>query len=126
MATDVDRILLNAIPQKYAQDPDPEIRDFWITLTRILWQLRTRTGGDSDNVAFSSESIVLQDGGNRTYRRFQDEIQELKGIIVELKRSNRRLEQRIYDIESSNDPFKSIRRLESEINELTMRIDSGV
>jgi predicted RNase H-like nuclease (RuvC/YqgF family) len=124
MGQDVNRIPFNIIPTKWAFDP--EIGPFIRELLEILNQSRSRTGGDNDTVADLELINTLNDGGNRTYRRYNDEIQELSNQLSEIKRKNRSLEQKIDLLEESFDrQRRAIRTAEQNVNELTERYDSG-
>lgn len=109
------------IPQKFMADP--ELRGYFEYLTQFLHDLLQRTGGGNDDIADLELTVVSQDGGNRTYRFLEDEIQDLKASIAELKRKNQRL---IDELQLSQEPIKrNTRTLEQKINELEERIDSG-
>lgn len=94
---DVDRVLLNSIPAKFAQDPDPEIRDFWLNLHKIMWQLRSRTGGDADII--SAVEITADD---TLLSAMESRIAELESMVSALQRENDHLS-RIAALESRLD-----------------------
>lgn len=50
MAVDIDRVLLNQIPATFLRDQGEEVRDFWLYIMRVIWQIRNRTGGDDDQI----------------------------------------------------------------------------
>ena len=95
-------------------------------LIAILDQLFRRTGGGTDLIANLEVSQTSENGGNRTYRRWEDEIHDLKGQVVECKRQNRHLEQQIYELNDALSKAKrDNRRQEQELNEIIERLDSG-
>jgi hypothetical protein len=84
---DVDSIPFHLIPKEWAFDA--EKGEFLRTVLERLYGLRERTGGDDDVIQNIEITQVTQDGGNRTYRRYRDELDELQSQIVELKKTNR-------------------------------------
>lgn len=54
-----------------------------VELQFMVYQLRERTGGDTDAIENIEFTVTTQDGGNRSMiRRFRDEIDELKSLIA--------------------------------------------
>lgn len=115
------------IPPASGQQDAASLRADVEHLKWVAYQLRERTGGGVDLVADIGVQQVTEDGGNRTYRRFLDDIDDINGRITLLKRQNRNLENEIAEIKSLLLQTKSASRLaEQKINELESRIDSGV
>lgn len=102
MATTVNRIPFNTVPQKWAFDPEigPFIRD----ILTIIWQQRTRSGGDGDEVA-----VGAQDNSVLVMQAMEAANQAL-GEIGRLKRQIELLE---------NAPSARFKRLEREIARLS-------
>lgn len=96
-------------------------------LLTFLNQLWIRTGGSTDIIADIEVSQTGEDGGNRTYRRYQDEIEELRSLVSEQKRHSRNLEQQIFILTEMIDQAKTRNRtLEQNLNEIIERVDAGV
>lgn len=96
-------------------------------LLTFLNQLWLRTGGNVDVISDIEVQQTAEDGGNRTYRRYRDEIDELTGLIAEQKRYSRSLEQQVLDLIDVVHQAKTRNRLlEQQINEIIERIDIGV
>lgn len=97
-----------------------------VPLLTFLNQLWVRTGGNIDLISDIEVSQTLEDGGNRTYRRYRDEIDDLQGQLAEQKRHSRNLEQQIYMLIEMVDQAKTRnRKLEQNLNEIIERVDSG-
>lgn len=96
-------------------------------LLQFLNQLWIRTGGSVDLISDIEASQTGEDGGNRTYRRFRDEIDDLQGMIAEQKRYSRSLEQQVLDLIDVVHQAKTRNRtLEQQLNEIIERVDAGV
>lgn len=110
-------------PDKWLSDP--QISPVINYLDRYLHALGVvlDNGNAIDNLEVTQ---TTEDGGNRTYRRFRDEIDNLEGEIAHIKRQNKALEQQVYELKYLVSQTKSISRLaEQNIIELTERFDSG-
>ena len=95
-------------------------------LIDVINQVYQRIGGPVDVIADIEVQQTGEDGGNRTYRRFRDEIDDLHGQIAEQKRHARNLEQQIFMLVEMVDQAKTRNRtLEQELNEIIERVDSG-
>ena len=95
-------------------------------LADLVNQLYVRTGGSTDLIQDLEVSQTGEDGGNRTYRRFRDEIDDLYSHIVQLKKQNRALEQALFEVCDRLDQTKRINRsTEQKVNEIIERVDSG-
>lgn len=96
-------------------------------LIDVLDQLWTRTGGSTDLIEDLGVSQTTEDGGNRTYRRYEDDIHEIYGQLTEIKRQNRHLEQMVFELsEIIGQLHRQNRRLEQELNEIIQRVDNGI
>lgn len=125
MAVDVDSLQENLLDEiAFRPDLDP-VYKICKHLFDVLRQTRNRTGGSDDFVSDLEASQTSENGGNRNFRRWEDQIQEVIGLLVEVKRQNRALEQRVYELEAKTHK-QNTRTLEQQINELEMRLDSGI
>lgn len=102
-----------------------ELKSRFVALEWIVYQLRERTGGDSDEIENISVTITSEDGGNRGItRRNRDEIEELRNRIdsipkrIENKDKHQELHDQIAEVKRRN------RYLESEISNLLDQINS--
>lgn len=97
MAVDIDRILLNQIPATFLRDQGEEVRDFWLYIMRVIWQIRNRTGGDEDvigDVQIQVDDTLLS--------AMESRIAELESLVASLQRENDHLS-RIAALESRLD-----------------------
>jgi len=93
---------------------DQELRPYFEYLHRFLHDLWERTGAGDDLIADLEADTTSADGGNRTNRFLQDEVEDIKGKLTELRRDRYRddiclLENQISDLKRQN------RRLEQEV-----------
>lgn len=118
----VNRTPFNIIPKKWAFDS--EIGPFVREILDIIFQLRNRTGGETDTIA----DIELESIYNRlkVLNQLRAEIGLLSDELSQVKRHNRSLEQKIYELSEIISQNKRLTRTtEQKINELTERYDSG-
>lgn len=95
-------------------------------LLTFLNQLWVRTGGGRDAISDIEVTQISEYTGNRSPRRFQDEIADLEGRLVAYKRENSAIRQQLSELEEQvNQGKKRNRLLEQKINELIERYDSG-
>ena len=122
----IDSIMFQLIDEVNKNPEWRPIYDALQNIALIIDQTRTRTGGDTDLIADTESSVTSQDGGNRSYRVFRDEIDELHGALVEAQKKSRRLESRVFELsEVILNHNSHSRRNEQLIAELTERLDSG-
>ena len=95
-------------------------------LLTFLNQLWVRTGGNVDIISDIEVSQTTEDGGNRTYRKNQDELADLESRLVQVRKQNKLLEQMVYELMNTvgNSKNKN-RQLEQKLNEIIERFDSG-
>jgi len=71
---------------------DRETRIYFEELERFLTDAWVRSGGGEDLIQDVGDQQTAEDGGNRSYRKFDDEIAELAAAIDQIKRTNKNLE----------------------------------
>ena len=102
-----------------------ELKSRFVALEWIVYQLRERTGGDTDTIENIELTITTEDGGNRGItRRNRDEIEELRNRIDSLPKNNdskdkyQELQDQITDVKRRN------RFLENEVANIFDQINS--
>ena len=95
-------------------------------LLTVLDQMWIKMGAGVDIISDMEVTQVTEDGGNRAYRQYRDDIYELETRLADLKRNQRKLEQVVFSLQELLERSKATNRLsEQKINELTERLDSG-
>jgi hypothetical protein len=119
--TQVDPIL-HPIPKKFRDDP--EVFPFFDFLVAVLRDLRERTGGSEDTVADTEAEVITTDGGNRSHRFWQDEIDKIWSHLF--CNNPRDYRDQIMDLRSEIHTLKRQNNtLFQLLDELIERYDSG-